>query len=218
MDKLIQISTHQIEAFSVHLHLAEVEKQVYQLQQVARIPAYIVQLMAGFAIRGALQDASYRRDDEREQGAELMTDVGEEAILHLLQFLVLLVLHTLAVLLHFPAVSPCQDGDKEQKIDELRPPGGPQRWQHFYLERSRLLAPNLVETCRIHLQLIATRSQIGEVGSTHSILRINLYPSVAHTLEPILIIGMRRHIEVQAREEDGDEVLVMFQYQFFCCR
>ena len=147
-----------------------------------------------------------------------MTDVGEEAILHLLQFLVFLILHTLAVLLHLPAVSPCQDGDDEQKIDELRPPGGPQRWLHLYLERSWLLVPYLVETGRINLQFITARSQIGEISSAHSILRINLYPSVAHSLEPVFIIGMRRHIEVQARKEDGDEVLMMFQYQFFSCR
>ena len=147
-----------------------------------------------------------------------MTDVGEEAILHLLQFLVFLILHTLAVLLHLPAVSPCQDGDEEQKIDELRPPGGPQRWLHLYQERGRLLAPYLVETGRINLQYITAWSQVGEVGSAHSILRIHLYPSVAHSLEPVFIIGMRRHIEIQARKENGDEVLMMFQYQFFCCR
>ena len=66
LDKLIQISTLQVQSLSIHLHLSEVEKLVYQLQQIARIPAYIVQLMAGLAIRGALQDTSYRRDDERE--------------------------------------------------------------------------------------------------------------------------------------------------------
>ena len=113
MDKLVQASTLQVQAFAVHLHLPEIEKLVHQLQQVACIPAHIVKLGTGLAILGTLQDTSYRRDDKREQGAEFMTDVGEEAILHLLQFLVFLIFHTPAVLFHLPAESPYQNGYKE---------------------------------------------------------------------------------------------------------
>ena len=144
LDKLIQISTRQVQSFSIHLHLAEVEKLVYQLQQVARIPAYIVQLMAGLAIRGTLQDASYRRDDEREQGAELVADIGEEAILHLLQLLILLILHALAVLLNLPPYNEDYQGDEYQEIQELGPPSSPKWSQHLYLQGCRLLAPYLV--------------------------------------------------------------------------
>ena len=113
LHKLVQTSTLQVQAFAVHLHLPEIEKLVHQLQQVACIPAHIVKLGTSLAIFGTLQDTSYRRDDKRKQGAEFMTDIGEEAVFHFLQLLVFFIFHTPAVLLHLPAESPYQNGYKE---------------------------------------------------------------------------------------------------------
>jgi hypothetical protein len=144
LDKLIQIATRQTESFSIHLHLAEVEQLVDELQQVARILAHLIQLGASLRISGTVQHTADRSDNQGKQGAELVADIGEEAILHLLQFLVLLILHALAVLLNLPSYAEDHQGDECQEIQELGPPSSPKWSQHLYLQRCRLLAPHLI--------------------------------------------------------------------------
>ena len=144
LDKLIQIATCQIQSFSIHLHLAEIEQLVDELQQVARILAHLIQLGASLRISGTAQHTADRRDNQGKQGAELVADIGEEAILHLLQLLVLLILHALAVLLNLPSYAEDHQGDEYQEIQELGPPSSPKWSQHLYLQGCRLLAPYLV--------------------------------------------------------------------------
>ena len=144
LDKFIQIATCQIQSFSIHLHLAEVEQLVDELQQVARILAHLIKLGASLRISGTAQHTADRSDNQGKQGTELMADIGEEAILHLLQLLVLLILHALAVLLNLPSYAEDHQGDECQEIQELGPPSSPKWSQHLYLQGCRLLAPHLI--------------------------------------------------------------------------
>lgn len=176
--ELRKVARLSMELGARRLQAAEVEELVNEVEETVSITVDELQRLPQFPFYPRLlEELIEGRENHRQRCAELMTDIGEEVELHLVELLFLPGLHTqllgtefilLTVIGH--SVEDIADGDDEKDIDEDRPRGGIERRRNTNREHLVLRALHLAVNFLRQDEMIGSRGQVrqGHGMAVHS--------------------------------------------------
>ena len=199
-----------------HFQPAEIQQMVDQVQQGLGIAMHRFQprILAGPAL--FLHQAFERQDDQAERSPQFVRHVGEEAELHLVEFFfsgAAVLLCLLPPPAHFqPAEIPdgtAKGAQQQQGIEQIRPPGAPERRFYFKRERSRFTPVGAVVRRPDH-ERILPGFQEGIMGLPQW-CRSDRMPLFFESFQPIEILGMGGIGIIQVRKSEADLRFIVFQ-------